>query len=325
MIPLNGSVVILLGLCALNASIAGAAVVGNEKVSAVQKHEILASKDLLVTSPACFSGSTMVTIRNDGTSKKKDRAIPMKDLRIGDYVHSSDGFSRVFSFGHFDSGGLETEYDLLQIHAKGSRKPLEISRAHMIYIVGKENFDDEGSLAAEVCEVEGGDSPPVAASSWKKKLIPAQAVQVGDFVVRLDGILSAVTKIGSIRRSQAYAPFTEAGTLIVNGMLVSNYYLLLPARIQNDDDEDHDQVFSFEMLNWASHMATAPRRLLCQVRWEQCLNEGYTEGGVASWIPFHSLTWALEYSLEMGLIVLLVLLVYLHIRETDTIRELVEM
>jgi len=52
-----------------------------------------------------------------------------------------------------------------------------------------------------------------------KGAVPATMVEIGDFLVN-DGI---VTSIREVERKGAYSPFTASGTIVVNGVLSSNY------------------------------------------------------------------------------------------------------
>lgn len=320
-----------------------------------QNNRILAQHDALrkhVAPPACFSGDTEVIVRvADEDTRNKEQIVAMSELRIGDYVRTSRlipstgekdsnsiisniEYSRVYGFGHYSNEDSEREYEFLQLYttpsSAGNNKPLEISRSHLIYIVRKENrhrkegeqenaMDNEKAVctatAANVCEITVG-------SVHAAKPIPAETVLVGDLMVQQDGItLIAVTEIASVTRiGGAFAPLTESGTLFVNGKLASSYYLL--QNINVADTTNDDIVPSFETAHWWSHIATAPRRWICHWHWDWCVQERY-KGGVPTWVPYHLFKFTLENSLEIGLTLLLLLLVYLHIREADIIRQFV--
>lgn len=115
----------------------------------------------------------------------------MEDVQIGDKlsVESGKKYSRVYSFGHRET---DSTTDYLQIYVDNlAAPPLEITKEHMIFV------DQRGA-------------------------IPASMVAVGDKVVLADGTAS-VSRISSVTRVGAYAPFTESGTLIVSDVLSSSF------------------------------------------------------------------------------------------------------
>ena len=136
----------------------------------------------------CFSGENTIEIMGKGR-------VTIDSIKIGDSVRVGPGgndFSQVYSFGHYDVN-IFTEY--VQIHAEGSKSPLELSKEHMVFL-------QEGSIS---------------------KSVPASAVKVGDklIVITNGGGVAVVGKIGSVTRRGAFAPFTKAGTI------VASYYISL--------------------------------------------------------------------------------------------------
>jgi len=136
----------------------------------------------------CFSGDSTVVVLNKGT-------LSMKDLQVGDRVGTGNmlkPYQTVYAFGHWD---LVHSMDYYQISSSKSKRPLEISGDHLLYVQG--------------------NTGPVRADS----------VQVGDVLhyakhntfATVTGIVKGVTKRGM------YAPLTTDGTILVDGIVASTY------------------------------------------------------------------------------------------------------
>jgi len=148
----------------------------------------------------------------------------MDAIKVGDYVRTGTDFSRVFSLAHLDH---EFEADFLQIYADGLQKPLEITGMHMLFSSGK--------------------------------AVRADEVSVGDMLGE-----SKVSEIKSVKRTGVYAPITESGDIVVNGIRASSYFAFL------------DQVpFNQHVM---SHFFFAPHRMMCSFDFKMCENEGHTNG-----------------------------------------------
>lgn len=131
----------------------------------------------------CFSGSNNVQVQGKGT-------IPISELSIGDYVLGSNGFSRVYSFGHLDFFAVGL-FVRIWIDGGGSG-PLEISARHMLRV--------------------------------NSTMMMAAEVGIGDWI---DG--RRVVDVKTARSKGLYAPITESGDLVVSGVVASSYVVLLPA------------------------------------------------------------------------------------------------
>jgi len=195
----------------------------------------------------CFSGVNNVLVADKGY-------VPMKDLVIGDMAQTEEGeFSRIYSFGHF-SHHSKSEY--LQLHTEDQGSPLEITKDHLVFV-----------------ETRGS--------------VPAFAVSVGDRVLGAGKNVAEVTKITKVTRAGAFAPFTESGTIVVNGVLASSYVSL-------QDDESGSFVIggtkTFPM-HWLSHSLQAPHRLICHLNMNICANETYTSSGISHWV-YHPLLFS---------------------------------
>lgn len=119
-----------------------------------------------VNETQCFSGINTVEVY--GSPKPKF----MKDIRIGDLVRTSNGFSRVLGFGHVDEN---TETHFLQIHSDGLGSPLELTPDHMLFV----------GTPVRARDVKIGDR------------VGEKTVSSVDFVVRT-GIYAPVTESGDL-------------------------------------------------------------------------------------------------------------------------------
>ena len=188
---------------------------------------------LVEVNPICFPGD-MVTKGVEGNQ------IPMKDLQVGDYIQDGEAsFSRVYTFGHYDK---EVKGSYLQIFSGDDSLALELSPEHMVY-AGK-----------------------------GRQAVPAGSLQVGDLLLLERGSFVSITNIQTVRRRGAYAPFTESGKLVVNGVMASSYISL-----------DHGLSKSKAMISdqWLAHVFQAPHRLC--TRFGGCA-ESYTEDGISYYV-----------------------------------------
>mmetsp|Transcript_25229 Transcript_25229/g.38261 ORF Transcript_25229/g.38261 Transcript_25229/m.38261 type:complete len:655 (+) Transcript_25229:59-2023(+) len=132
---------------------------------------------------ACFSGNSLVEVKDRGL-------VRMTDLTIGDIVQVSHNiYEPIYSFGHKNA---KVSAEFLQIDTDINSVPLELSADHMVMLANK-RF--------------------VAASSLKE----------GDLLVTSSEEVIVVKSITSILRKGVFAPFTASGTIVVDGILASNY------------------------------------------------------------------------------------------------------
>lgn len=160
----------------------------------------------------CFSNRNTVLVRGIGQ-------VPMDEVKVGDWVEvGRDTFEPVYSFckhSHTISG------EFLQIYTAELESPVELSGNHLLFLASP---DKQGSAA-----------------------IPASEVQIGDMLVHGDGT-ALVTEIHSVERRGVYAPYTASGSIVVNGILASNYATIEPILASHD----------------ALHFAQAHHRLICR-------------------------------------------------------------
>mmetsp|Transcript_16882 Transcript_16882/g.24983 ORF Transcript_16882/g.24983 Transcript_16882/m.24983 type:complete len:574 (-) Transcript_16882:97-1818(-) len=210
--------------------------------------------------PFCFSPENDVIVADKGR-------VPMNELKIGDMVQTGGGkFSRIYSFGHY-APNSKSEY--LQLHVENRNIPLEITKDHMVFV-----------------ETRG--------------TVPAFAVSVGDSLLVADSNVAKVKKITTVNRVGAFAPFTESGTIVVNGVLASSYVSL-------QEDESGSLVVGgtkILSMHWLAHALQAPHRLICHLSTSFCDNETYTKEGISHWVhgPLIFSKWLLRQpSLLLGI------------------------
>jgi len=212
----------------------------------------------------CFSGKNAVLTQNKGQ-------IQMKDLKIGDLVHVGEGkYSRVYSFGHH-SHDSKAEY--LQLKVDKRKESLEISKDHMVFMA-------------------------------TNKAVPAFSVSIGNQLIFSDEnnkmISVNVTNITKVNRVGAYAPFTESGTIMVNGLLVSNYVSL------QEEPSGSFAVAGIRTvpMHWLAHSFQAPHRFFCRSSVNACSKETYTNEGISYWvsIPLIISRWFLRQHVTVVII-----------------------
>jgi hypothetical protein len=198
----------------------------------------------------------MNTVESEGKG-----IVAIKDLQIGDKVKDAKGeMVTVYSFGHYNRN-VKTEY--LQIYARGLTKPIEISKSHLLFVNG------------------------VA--------VPASSVSVGDKLdvdVGLGKESAYVRKIKTITRRGAFAPFTTSGTVVVSGVIVSNYVTLQ----ENATALVIGNYKTSLTMHWLAHLFQAPHRLACKWNINYCKIETYSEDGISNWVKtrFYLAQWLLQ-------------------------------
>lgn len=191
-------------------------------------------------SALCLSESATVEVFQGGL-------VALKDLQLGDRVKTSTGYEPVYSFGHHD---LESSADFLAIHTSNNKRPLEITKDHLLFLRGQVT--------------------PV----------PAGSVRVGDRLQTQDKEGAIVTKIGAIHKQGLYAPLTASGTVVVDGVLASSYVTLQGSAF----------VHFQGIKTWLSqerfvHVLLSPHRLLCMGLFP-ALGETYTVNGMPIWVDY---------------------------------------
>lgn len=172
--------------------------------------------------PFCFSEKATVQVEGRGT-------VAMKDLAVGDSVLvGRDEFQPVYAFAHKHATKAT---DFVQIHTDAKEDgPLELSGQHMLYVNGR--------------------ASPVLANS----------VRFGDELRGADeGSNKRVTKVRSVHRAGVYAPLTPKGTIVVDGILASNYVSFQ----ESSSSLELEGGYPILSQQQVAHMALSPFRMLC--------------------------------------------------------------
>ena len=235
----------------------------------------------------CFSKHSEVEVLGQGPKR-------MEALQIGDVVRTGadNSFSPVYSFAHYEPQRVA---EFLQIWTKAARRPLEITADHLLYVLP-----------------HGQD---------KAQMLPASAVQVGDALVTPSAAAAVttvkITSITQVQREGLYAPVTKTGTIVVNGVVASNYIALPPAL---------QSWTSFDVQHWLQHMAYTPYRFYCGVM--GCQDETFDpvtglSPVVMAWLPvLHAVEWTLTWSSHLlaGALGFYVLLVWKKQQQEATLK-----
>eukprot|EP01084_Bolivina_argentea_P276209 471265_1 len=140
----------------------------------------------------CFSGDNQMLIKRDDATQN----VLLKELRIGDYVHTKDGeWSKVWFIKEEEA----SEYEFLKLYF-GENEYISMTNHHLLYV---------------------GDKTEQAMKR-------ADEVTVGDIVFVMRNGTSFVEKEivwieSTISSSGAYAPVTMEGSIVVNNVLSSRY------------------------------------------------------------------------------------------------------
>ena len=171
----------------------------------------------------CFSDRMTVTTRDDGVKR-------MDQLEIGDMVLTKEGtYDKVYSFGHLDR---DRKTEFLHILSDGvHHAPLEITADHLVLV------DSLGFVPAG--QVKPGDRLVSTSSTTTTS-------DTGTAVV--------VLSVHKVQRHGMYAPFTTSGTIVVNGLIASNYIALPPV---------FQSHISFGEQHAWQHVAYTPYRVYC--------------------------------------------------------------
>ena len=133
----------------------------------------------------CFDGSSTVIV------KGRAKPVCMRDLDVGDYVLDNTlGYTKIVGWLHRDE---ELDSEFLVIHHQSGR-PLVVTDDHLLFCATKQTY------------------------------VPSSMVDSIDSMY-IDGTMvrSFITKRETVSRKGVYAPLTQSGALMVNGVHVSCY------------------------------------------------------------------------------------------------------
>jgi Hint module len=204
-------------------------------------------KDVVPTDETilCFSFTNTVEIKDYGF-------VPIHQLQIGDWVRVGHGFSQVYGFGHFEHNRAAdflriqwNESSSLPYHDDNHHRALEISPNHLVFI---EN------------------NTTTTTTSRNSKVIPASALTVGDIISG-----KVIISIDRVTRRGFCAPLTHSGDIVVSGIRSSNYIIMM----------EHDWIWNHQQVG---HAYLFPHRLYCQLFWNTCQTESYSNNGYSFWV-----------------------------------------
>ena len=168
--------------------------------------------------------------------------VSISELTIGDKVMAGNKYETVYSFGHRNT---EMYTEFLQIFA-GDVMAAELSEDHMLFVEGR--------------------------------AFPASAIKVGDQLDLVDGS-AEVTKIVTVGREGAFAPFTDSGVINMNGVVASTY-----VNLQGQSDSFMVGTYKTLSMQFIAHATQAPHRVVCAVNFGFCEAERYNEDGISTWV-----------------------------------------
>jgi hypothetical protein len=202
----------------------------------------------------CFPESMTVNVLHQD-------ATPLRDLKIGDLVmvDLAGRYEPVYSFGHYD---LDASHKYIQLRANNNMS-LELSASHMVMVMDQA----------------------------KTRAVPAARVTPGDVLLSLDHGSVVVDFIQTVTRQGAFAPFTASGTIVVNGIMASNYISL-----QTGSSNFYIGTIETPLTHqWLEHSFQFPHRVTCHYL-SKCTGEKYDESGISKWAshPFHAAQWLLS-------------------------------
>ncbi|CAB9496665.1 expressed unknown protein [Seminavis robusta] len=230
---------------------------------------------------ACFSKQATVTTLH----VEQPQTTKMVELKIGDMVLTANNrYQPIYAFAHNDA---TTATKFLQIHNTNNKNPLEATGQHLVY-------------------VQGEDAP-----------VTAKSIKVGDTLPQAQaghgqGGAAIVTKIDTVQRHGIYAPLTQDGTLVVDGIASSCYISLQP----NGNPKTMElQGHSTSMLSHhnVAHMLMTLPRLVCMGGINPRMCQTYNNNGVALFVQmafdlahwFHAQHWVVQiFLLAVYLVVL---------------------
>ena len=209
----------------------------------------------------------------------------MQDLKIGDsvLVDTNGRYEKVYSFGHYGAH-QEAQYLSVSFGNTGMAQtipPLKLTPDHMLAVANN-------------------------STTTSFQMIPASLLKVGNVLNTVTGP-AVVKSIRSVVETGAYAPFTKSGTIVVNGVVASNY-LSLQTGNSNLVLGSIVTPFSYHGL---SHMGLAPHRLLCAFDWSFCESETHNEDGISNRMfgPLVAAQWLLNQNVVLAVILTVVVVI----------------
>ena len=186
--------------------------------------------------PGCFSSFNTVEVEGKGF-------VSMDSLRIGDSVRSNkDSFSTVYGFLHLDRKVQATFYRIQVGHGS----TLELTGSHLVHI-----YDTSAQHAVQAADVKVGDILQTTRGSHNASVVHGVKV---------------------VHRQGLFAPLTYSGTIVVGGIVASNYVAVL----------DNQLGLSSSSQDVLIHAFFALRRMACSWDFARCADEKYATTGISA-------------------------------------------
>ena len=199
--------------------------------------------------------------------------IPMHQLSIGDRVLAANQrYEPIFGFYHamkddlFDYIRVHTESDTTKATTTTTMPPLVLSPFHLIFVSSDNHNNNNNGL----------------------RTITADSIQPGDLL--WSGLANSkdqplrVVKTERIVQKGAFAPATTSGTIVVNGVLASNF-----ATLHNSSTLLIGNFPTGIPYHWIGQQIGTARRAVCTVAPDRCLQEQYDpDNGIPTWLS----SWA---------------------------------
>lgn len=215
-------------------------------------------------------------------------SVPLADVTIGDEVLVGNGkYESIYTFGHYSPAGRAM---FLEITTK--KLTLRLSRDHMVY------------------------------TSYNHA-VPASILRVGDQLLDLHGNQSPILSIDSVMsKAGVFAPFTASGSIIVNGILASNYVAFQGSEYLKIGRSNIDTPFSYQ---WIAHAFNSVHRLVAMTG--MMTSETYTEDGVSHWVnmPHNIFSWVIDHHSDNVVLSTVVIAVALLLISLARVVELIVM
>lgn len=147
---------------------------------------------------SCFPGEAMVNSERSG-------AVPVGNIRVGDRIqverYGELIYEPVLAFLHAIRHGSQRQLPFLTV--KHLRGEFRASATHLVFVVGK----SKGSESKLVGNLEVGDQLLVASGTTEAPLVASR-------------VIATQRSFGS---SGMFAPLTASGTVVIDGVVASNY------------------------------------------------------------------------------------------------------
>ena len=201
---------------------------------------------------SCFSAVSTVQV------KDKDGAVVMAQLKVGDLVLTKSlTYEPVYAFAHAEQH-LPNKF--LQIHTNvtATMTPLEITPEHLVFIK-----NEIGHTLSRADSIRKGDLLFYYSKSQDKE------------------VFAEVSSFKMIQRNGYYAPLTASGTIVVDGILSSNY---VAVQLDSEDVHIDGHILPFTDAD-VEHLWLSPLRLFCNLI-PSNVCKAHNENGMLPYVDF---------------------------------------